>query len=175
MWRSTSGPGVIAYLLALNALIAIMSIFWLLAVVADGFGVSLWSLTCPSCHNKKVVQFGHHLKETVLYLVPHRQYVFSILKILIKFFLYDRKLLGKLSQCAAKSLTEFFKIKLGKKTGIPGVVVAIQSFGDYARWHPHLHALVADSLFLDSGYFFVMPDVDLRPLGELFRAYTLNM
>ncbi len=24
------------------------------------------SLTCPSCHNKKVVQFGHHLKETVL-------------------------------------------------------------------------------------------------------------
>ncbi|MCP3928211.1 MAG: hypothetical protein GY705_03815 [Bacteroidetes bacterium] len=43
---------------------------------------------CPSCHNKKVVQFGHHLKETVLYPVPHRQYVFSILKILRKFFFF---------------------------------------------------------------------------------------
>ncbi|MCP3890803.1 MAG: hypothetical protein GY702_18315 [Desulfobulbaceae bacterium] len=43
---------------------------------------------CPSCHNKKVVQFGHHLKETVLYPVPHRQYVFSIPKILRRFFLY---------------------------------------------------------------------------------------
>ena len=130
---------------------------------------------CPSCHNKKVVQFGHHLKETVLYPVPHRQYVFSIPKILRRYFLYDRKLLGKLSQCAAKSLTKFFKITLGKKTGIPGVVMAIQSFGDYARWHPHLHALVADGLFLESGYFFVMPKVDLRPLREIFRALVLKM
>ncbi|MCP3955925.1 MAG: transposase, partial [Desulfobacterales bacterium] len=130
---------------------------------------------CPSCHAKTVVQFGHHLKETVLYPVPHRQYVFSIPKILRRFFLYDRKLLGKLSQCAAKSLTKFFKMTLGKKTGIPGVVVAIQSFGDYARWHPHLHALVADGLFLESGYFFVMPKVDLRPLRELFRVYVLKM
>ena len=63
---------------------------------------------CPSCHNKKVVQFGHHLKETVLYPVPHRQYVFFIPKILRKFFLYDRKLLGNLSQCAAKSLSSRF-------------------------------------------------------------------
>ncbi|MCP3892586.1 MAG: hypothetical protein GY702_27480 [Desulfobulbaceae bacterium] len=77
-------------------------------------------------HNKKVVQFGHQLKETVLYPVPHRQYVFSIPKILKKFFLYDRKLLGKLSQCAAKSLSKFFKRILGKKTGTPGIVVAIQ-------------------------------------------------
>jgi hypothetical protein len=58
---------------------------------------SRFSLTCPSCHNKKVVQFGRHLKETLLYPVPYRQYVFSILIILRKFFLYDRKLPGKLS------------------------------------------------------------------------------
>gem|GEM_PF-2452045 len=47
--------------------------------------------------------------------------------------------------------------------------------GDYARWHPHLHALVADGLFLESGYFFVMPKADLRPLAELFRAHVLKM
>ena len=130
---------------------------------------------CPSYHNKKVVRFGHHLKETVLYPVPHRQYVFSIPKILRKFFLYDRKLLGKLSQCAAKTITKFFKITLGKKTGLPGMVVAIQSFGDYSRWHPHLHALVADGLFFESGYFYLMPKVDLHPLRELFRAHVLKM
>jgi hypothetical protein len=33
---------------------------------------------CPSCHAKKVVQFGDVLNETILYPVPHRQYVFSI-------------------------------------------------------------------------------------------------
>jgi len=69
---------------------------------------------CPSCHNKKVVQFGHHLKEAVLYPVPHRQYVFSIPKILRKFFFYDRKLLGRLSQCAVKGLTKFFQLTLSK-------------------------------------------------------------
>jgi hypothetical protein len=53
--------------------------------------------------------------------------------------------------------------------------VAIQTFGDYARWHSHLHALVADGLFLQSGYFFVMPKVDIRPLSDIFRAYVLKM
>jgi hypothetical protein len=42
-------------------------------------------------------------------------------------------------------------------------------------WHPHLHALVADGLFLESGYFFVMPKADLRPLAELFRPHVLKM
>ena len=67
------------------------------------------------------------------------------------------------------------KITLNKKTGIPGIVVAIQTFGDYAKFHPHLHALVADGLFLESGYFFVMPKVALHPLRELFRAHVLKM
>ncbi|MCP3955132.1 MAG: hypothetical protein GY697_23370 [Desulfobacterales bacterium] len=51
----------------------------------------------------------------------------------------------------------------------------LRTFGDYARWHPHLHALVSDGLFLESGYFFVMPNVGLRPLRELFRAHVLKM
>ena len=84
-------------------------------------------------HNKKAIQFGHNLKETVLYPVPHRHYAFSIPKILRKFFLYDHKLLGKLSQCATKSLTKFFKITLGKKKGIAGIAEAIQAFCDYIQ------------------------------------------
>lgn len=130
---------------------------------------------CPSCHAKKVVQFATHLQENVLFPVPHRQYVFSIPKILRRYFLYDRKLLGKLSQCATSSLKIFFQTVLSRKYGIPGIALAIQSFGDYAKWHPHLHALVADGLFTESGYFYVMPKVDLRPLAELFRASVLKM
>jgi hypothetical protein len=130
---------------------------------------------CPSCHNKKVIQFAHHLLETVIFPVQHRQYVFSIPKIIRKFFLYDRKLLGKLSQYAAKSLTSYLRMTLGKKSGIPGIIMVIKTFGDYARWHPHLHALVADGLFMESGYFYVMPKVDIRPCAELFRANVLKM
>lgn len=34
---------------------------------------------------------------------------------------------------------------------------------------------MADGLFTESGYFYVMPKVDLRPLAELFRATVLQM
>ncbi len=85
---------------------------WRSVAVVVGSGLSLQSLTCPSCHNKKVVQLAHHLKETILYPVLHRQYVFTIPKILCKFIFYNPKLLGKLSQCAVKSLTKFFQFTL---------------------------------------------------------------
>lgn len=64
---------------------------------------------------------------------------------------------------------------IGEKTNIPAIVVAIQTFGNYARWHPHLHAQVTDGLFWESDYFFVMPKIDIRPLTELFRTYVLKM
>lgn len=118
---------------------------------------------CPSCHNKKVIQFGYHLRKTVLYSVPHRQYVFSIPKILRRFLLYDRKLLVKLSHCAAKNLTKFLKITLGGKAGHTRNNSCASALGDYARWHPHLRVLVAYGLFLESGYFFVMPGVEIHP------------
>lgn len=103
---------------------------------------------CPSCHSKKVIQFGLHLRDNLLYPVPHRQYVFSIPIILRTFFKYDRKLLGKLCQCVNKSLLRFFRTATGLKA-----VMAIQTFGDYARWRPHIHVLLADGLFQENGIF----------------------
>ncbi len=59
---------------------------------------------CPSCHQKRVVEFGEWLCTEVLKYVPHRQWVFSIPKRLRIYFMMDRKLLAKLSQCAWKVL-----------------------------------------------------------------------
>ncbi len=54
--------------------------------------------------------------------------------------------------------------------------MAIQTFGDYCRWHPHLHAIVSDGLYTESGYFFVLhKNVDFQPLKEIFRANVLAM
>jgi hypothetical protein len=130
---------------------------------------------CPSCHAKKVVQFGDLLRSNVLYPVPHRQYVFTLPKVLRTYFKYDLKLLSKLCNCANRSLTTFFKTVLNTKTGKPGTVTAIQTFGDYGRWHPHLHLLVADGLFMPNGSFHVMPEIDLKPFQELFRVAVLKM
>ncbi|MCK4603144.1 MAG: transposase [Deltaproteobacteria bacterium] len=32
-------------------------------------------------------------------------------------------------------------------------MMVIHTFGDYARFHPHLHAIVADGLFRKNGTF----------------------
>jgi hypothetical protein len=59
---------------------------------------------CPSCHQKRVVEFGEWLCANVLKRVPHRHFVFSLPKILRRHFLHDRKLLHDLSRCAWESL-----------------------------------------------------------------------
>jgi len=53
--------------------------------------------------------------------------------------------------------------------------MAIQTFGDYAKWHPHIHSIVADGLFSRSGIFYVLPKISIQPLAELFRANVLSM
>jgi hypothetical protein len=107
--------------------------------------------------------------------VPHRQYVFTIPKILRVYFRNDRRLLGKLSQCAYECLKVFFHATLGKKGGLPGVIMAIQTFGDLVNFHPHLHAIASDGLFVANGWFYVLPTIDLKKLEGLFRHQVLKM
>ncbi len=49
--------------------------------------------------------------------------------------------------------------------GVPAIVMAIHTFGEYLDFHPHLHALVADGLFDREGRFHVMRTGELT--GEL--------
>ena len=68
---------------------------------------------CPSCHSKKVIQFGEHLRDNILYPIPHRQYVFSIPIMLRIYFKYDRDLLSRLCHCAYESLLIFLRKTIG--------------------------------------------------------------
>ena len=54
--------------------------------------------------------------------------------------------------------------------------MAIHTFGGYVeKFHPHIHAIVSNGLFAKTQTFYVMPEVDLKPLEELFRANLFNM
>ncbi len=101
---------------------------------------------CPSCHQKRVLQFGVWAADEILAPVPLRQYVFTVPKILRVYFLKDRRLLGKLRQCAYDALKTFFQATGMDTEAIPGVIIAIQTFGDLVKFHPHLHALVSDGV-----------------------------
>ena len=129
---------------------------------------------CPSCHQKKVQLFGALLSEAVLFPVPHRHFTFGIPKMLRPYFRFDRDLLKDLCRLAHECLIEYLRTTLDLPEGLPGIVMAIHTFGEYLDFHPHLHALVADGLFARSGLFYVLPDVSLKPLEELFRARVIT-
>ena len=52
----------------------------------------------------------------------------------------------------------------------PGIVMAIHTFGEYLDFHPHLHLLMADGLFLRDERFLVLPENGMDAVEELFRA-----
>jgi hypothetical protein len=128
---------------------------------------------CPSCHQKKVQLFGALLAESILYPVPHRHYTLGIPKMLRPYFRYNRALLKELCRIARDCLVDYQRTVLQLQDGIPGAVMAIHTFGEYLGFHPHLHALVADGLFIRGGWFHVLPESGIRPLEELFRARTI--
>jgi hypothetical protein len=51
---------------------------------------------CPSCHQKRVLAYGEWVAANVLAPVPHRQYVFTIPRLLRPMFAGRRALLAKL-------------------------------------------------------------------------------
>ncbi len=118
------------------------------------------------------MEFGEWLCEEVLNALPHRHFVFSIPKILRRYFLYDRKLLSDLSRCGWEALKEFFQETMPEDDVVPGAVVAIQSFGDFLGFNPHLHVLGTDGCFYGEGMFRVAPLFELKHLEEVFPAKT---
>ena len=90
---------------------------------------------CPSCHAKRLEEWGEWMRETLLLDVPHRQVVFTIPKMLRIFFKLKRKLLGDICRLALRALTRYFEVVTGSAL-TPGVVAAIQTFGDRINFHP---------------------------------------
>jgi Putative transposase len=112
----------------------------------------------------------------VLKKIPHRHFVFSIPKILRRYFLYDRKLLADLSRCAWESLKVFLREAVPENDPIPGAVIAMQTFGDFLGFNPHAHILVTDGCFYgNKDMFRVTPPLELKKLEAIFQHKVFKM
>ena len=127
---------------------------------------------CPSCHAKRLEEWGEWMREELLLDVPHRQVVFTIPRMLRIFFKYNRRLLGELCRSALRSLARYFEVSTGSQL-MPGVIAAIQTFGNRMNFHPHLHFLVAEGGVDEAGLFHKVPRIDDSRLAELFAREVL--
>jgi len=122
---------------------------------------------CPSCHAKRLEAWGEWVRESLLLDVPHRQVVLTIPKTLRIFFKFRRRLLGELCRTAVKALMVYLEALTGEDL-VPGVIVAVQTFGDRINFHPHLHFLVTEGGADVAGIFHRIPRLDDERLEELF-------
>jgi ribosomal protein S27E len=129
---------------------------------------------CPSCHAKRREAWGQWMRETLLLDVPHRQVVLTIPKALRIFFKYRRRLLGELSRAAVKALSVYLEALTGE-TLVPGILVAVQTFGDRINFHPHLHLLVTEGGMDRAGIFRRLPRLDDSRLAEIFAREVLRL
>jgi hypothetical protein len=130
---------------------------------------------CPSCHQKRVVEYGEWLLTNVLKDVPHRQWVFSLPKRLRIYFMYDRRLLAKLSKCGWNVIRPYLKSAVLDGDAIPGASIAVHTYGDFLNFNPHIHAIVSDGCFLSDGTFQMAPGFIAEDLEKAFRYEVLKM
>jgi hypothetical protein len=58
--------------------------------------------------------------------------------------------------------------------GQPAFILYVQTFGDLVTFNPHIHALVAEGVFLPSGTFRVLRPVSEQTLCQALRLKVLD-
>ena len=122
---------------------------------------------CPSCHAKRLEEWGEWMREELLLDVPHRQVVFVIPKMLRIFFKYKRRLLGKLCGAGVQALLKYLQATTGTELR-PGIVASIQTFGLKINFHSHLHFLVTEGGEDSEGRFHHLASFQDSLLAEFF-------
>ena len=96
---------------------------------------------CPACHQRRTLRTGAWIANSVCHPVPHRQFVFTIPRMLRGIFRKRRHLLHLLFNTATATLRDAFRIRLNLPDGRIAAAPAVHTFGDYLLFHPHLRLL----------------------------------
>jgi len=124
---------------------------------------------CPSCHQKRALEKAGWVAEHVCAEVPHRQFVFAIPKRRRIYFRFDRRLLGELCRAAARTGITVYRAASGRPDAVLGMVGAVQTFGQLVHFHPHIHALVTEGVFVPDGTFLPLPKLATEPFLKLWE------
>jgi hypothetical protein len=83
--------------------------------------------------------------------------------------------LAGLSKCAWKILSQYLKHCVPCEEAVAGGVVAVQTFGDFQNFNPHLHIIATDGCFYGQGRFQKANQPCLTDLEPLFRQEVFKL
>ncbi len=130
---------------------------------------------CPSCAARRAAATAALLREEVLEEVGHTQWVFVMPKMLRPYFLHHRELLGGLARAAWETVLELMVAGTGEEDLRPGMVAVVQTAGDLANWHPHVHALVSRGGWTRDWQWVPVAYVDESAAELLYRHKVMRM
>jgi len=78
---------------------------------------------CPSCSQKRTLLLGEYMNEQLLLRLPHRQFVFTLPKVLRVFFRHDKKLHGEISRLIYALVRDFVAEAAGRPLRTAGILV----------------------------------------------------
>jgi hypothetical protein len=130
---------------------------------------------CPSCGAKRAAELAAFLQDEVVEEVGHAQWVFTIPKMLRVHFLHHRGLVGTLSLAAYETVKELMAAAVEEEGFRSGMVSVVQTFGEAAKFHPHVHALVSRGGWTARGEWIPVPYVDEGAAEKLFRHKVLAL
>jgi hypothetical protein len=91
------------------------------------------------------------------------------------YFLHHRALLGGLAQVAWETVLQLMCAAAGDEGIRPGMVAVVQTAGDLANWHPHVHAIVSHGGWTQDGEWIPVAFVDEHPAELLYRHKVMRL
>jgi hypothetical protein len=128
---------------------------------------------CPSCSQKRTLLFSEYMHERLLLNLPHRQFVWTVPRILRPYFRHNRRLFSEISRLIFAIIKRFYS-KAANTGIITGMVLAYQTSGEFLRWNPHFHCLVLEGGFDENGRFVHIPLGNLNRMSEYFRRVIIK-
>jgi hypothetical protein len=105
---------------------------------------------CPSCTNRRMAEVAAHLSDSVVPVIPMRQWVLSVPKRLRPHLMRDSKLAGAVLHILLRVIRAELRDSVsGAADGETrlGAVSFLHRFGSALNPHPHFHLAVTDGLF----------------------------
>lgn len=137
------------------------------------FSCKQWYL-CPSCHQKRILLLSEHLSQEIILRLPHRQFVFTVPKLLRPYFKNDRKLFSGISKQIHKLISNYYREE-SEKNITTGTVISHQTYGDMLRFNPHWHCIILEGGLDENNNFIPVAIKDTANLTEAFRRAVVQL
>ena len=110
----------------------------------------------------------------MLLKLPHRQFVFTLPKLLRPYFKNDRNLFEDVSKIIFSIINDYYN-EAAKTVVKTGAIVSYQIYGDMLRHNPHWHCIILEGGIDEEDSFHHIPIQDTFQLAELFRKRVINL